>query len=46
MNKGYGWQLANSYIALGTGGIKGLALGKVFRNWVIYLNRTLILLWL
>ena len=26
--QGYGWQLANSYIALGTGGIKGLGLGQ------------------
>lgn len=26
--QGFGWQLANSYIALGTGGIKGLGLGQ------------------
>jgi cell division protein FtsW len=26
--KGIGWQLANSYIALGSGGIKGLGLGQ------------------
>jgi cell division protein FtsW len=26
--QGYGWQLANSYIALGSGGIKGLGLGE------------------
>ncbi len=26
--QGFGWQLANSYIALGTGGVRGLGLGQ------------------
>lgn len=42
----YGFHLANSYIAIGSGGVNGLGLGKSIQKLGIYLNHILTSLWL